>query len=481
MTGAGMKFDPEEFERWDPATKARVAAQLQDMLESPPAIWYCQRGRSCDGRPHEGVEYSHARSDQWPPPGADWFIWAILSGRGAGKTRTGAEWLRGMSKRHGRMAGIGRRTFDIRATLVEGDSGLIKTCEKARVEYTWEPSKREFTFSNGAKVYFYSAEEPDSLRGPQNEIAWLDEPAHMPLIQDVWDNLLLGLRIGPKPRVLITSTPLPTPWMKALVERPDTVVVRVSTYENLHNLAPSYRDTILSKFEGTRLGRQELHGEIIEDVEGAMWNKELIELAHIDLLLEDGSTDATTWGFDRIVVGVDPAGTANKKSDETGIIVCGVINGRYYVLADYTGKYSPDQWAKKAVHAYKVWNADRIVVEKNYGGDMVAANLRNQDENVPITEVTSRRGKDIRAEPVVGLYEQGRVKHYGDLSELEREQCEWVPGRGASPNRVDAMVHAITDLTGRSGPASIASAKGIQLARGPIGAGTGSRGGIYRP
>lgn len=473
-----MNFDPEEFEKWDPATKAKVAARLQEMIEEPPAIWYCPRGRDCDGQPHEGVEYSHARSDQWPPPGKDWFIWAILSGRGAGKTRTGSEWMRGMSKRHSRMAAVGRRTFDIRATLVEGESGLIKTCEKAKVGYTWEPSKREFTFANGSKVYFYSAEEPDSLRGPQNELAWLDEPAHMPLIQEVWDNLLLGLRIGPRPRILITSTPLPTPWMKGLVKREDTVVVRVSTYANLNNLAPTYRDTILSKYEGTRLGRQELHGEIIEDVEGALWNKELIELAHIDLYKDLMGSSPSEWPFERIVVGVDPAGTANKKSDETGIVVCGVLEGRFYVLADYTGKYSPDQWAKKVIHAFKVWHADRVVVEQNYGGDMVAANLRNQDENLPITEVNSRRGKELRAEPVVGLYEQGRVKHAGDISALEKEQCEWVPGSGPSPNRIDAAVHAITDLMGRGGPASIASARGIQLGAPVM---TPNRGRLYTP
>lgn len=458
-----VEVDLADYDKWDAKTKAALAARLQERIEKPAQVWFCKRGRACDGLPHDGVPYNHARQDQWPPNDLDWFIWLILSGRGAGKTRTGAEFFRKMSRKHSRMAGIGRRTTDIRSTLVEGDSGLIKVCERAGEEHLWEPSKREFTFSNGAKVHFYSAEEPDSLRGPQHELAWLDEPAHMPLIQDVWDNLLLGLRIGPKPRILITSTPLPIPWLKELVKREDTRVVRVSTYANLANLAESYRQAVIDRYEGTRLGRQELHGEIIEDVEGALWNGELIDAAKKGLW--DGSTDLTghDWPFERIVVGVDPAGTANPKSDATGIVVCGVLEGLYYVLADYTGVYTPDQWAKKVMRAYKEWHADRIVVEKNYGGDMVTAVLRNEDEHAPITEVTSRKGKVLRAEPIVGLYEQSKVKHLQGLSELETEQVEWVPGRSPSPNRIDAMVHAMTNLVGKGGPAQIASARNITM------------------
>lgn len=459
-----MSVDLEEFERWDPKTKAKVAAKLQARLEKPRKVWYCKKGRTCDGRPHDDIDYNHARSDQWPPPGVDWFTWLIMSGRGAGKTRTGSEFLRVMSKHHARIAAIGRRTFDIRATLVEGESGLIKTCENAGVEYLWEPSKREFTFTgNGSKVYFYSAEEPDSLRGPQNELAWLDEPAHMPLIEDVWSNLLLGLRLGPRPRILITSTPLPIPWLKTLIKRDDTHLVRVSTYANLDNLAESYRRTVIEQYEGTRLGRQELHGELIEDVEGALWSAEVLSLAQMlpeDVTAEPNPLDIE---WERIVIGVDPAGTANPKSDETGIVVCALYKGLAYVLEDATDRYSPDGWAKKVVSLYRKWGADRVVAEKNYGGDMVAANLRNQDENLPITEVTSRRGKQLRAEPVVGRYEQGRVKHLPGLEKVETEMLEWVPGESPSPNRIDAVVHALTNLGGKGGPASIASARGKSL------------------
>ena len=466
-----MAFDLEEYEKWDPKTKAEVAEMLRTRMETKIRAWYCQPdgmkyGRHCDGKAHGAYDYPHARADQWPPPGKDWFVWAAISGRGSGKTRMANEWCRRMSDTHPRIAGIGRSGKDIRATMVEGESGLIAVCEAAGHSYLWEPSKREFTFHNGGKVYFYTAEEPDSLRGPQHHLAWLDEPAHMPLIDLVWDNLLFGMRLGQQPRILVTTTPLPKKWLKDLVKEKTTKVVRVSTYANIDNLAPTFAAKIISKYEGTRLGRQELHGEIIEDVEGALWNKEMILAANdIDDRDFDGLpfTGYKGMDFDRIVVSVDPAGTSTKKSDETGIIVVARIGGTFYVLDDLTGKYSPDEWAKKVVHAYKKWSADRIVAEKNYGGDMVAANMRNQDENLPITLVTSRRGKEIRAEPIVGLYEQNRVFHVGDLSLLETEQLEWVPGEGASPNRIDAEVHGLTNLMNKGGAAAVAAPTGKSI------------------
>lgn len=490
-----IDFDPAEFESWDPSTQVEVATRLEKMLEKPGQAWYCRRGRRCDGKPHEGYPYPHARGDQWPPLGVDWFTWMILSGRGAGKTRTGGEWCRKMSEKHPRIAGVGRRGTDIRSTMVEGESGLIRVCEIAGIDYTWEPSKREFTFQNGGKVYFYTAEEPDSLRGPQHHLAWLDEPAHMPLIDLVWDNLLLGLRLGDRPRVLITSTPTPIKWVKNLVKEDDTVVVRVSTYANIDNLAPTFRKNVIKKYEGTRLGRQELHGEIIEDVEGSLWNAELIVLAH-QLVLEDfdGVPYDTYLGvpFERVIVAVDPAGTSTKRSDETGIIVVARIGRNFFVLDDLTGKYTPDGWAKKVVYAYQKWGADRVVAEKNYGGDMVRSNMKNQDENLPITLVTSRRGKAIRAEPIVGLYEQGRVHHVGGLPLLETEQTEWVPGVGDSPNRIDALVHGITNLMKAGGKGEVASAVGNRITQGAPGgisrqitptraSSTSRKAGIYRP
>ncbi len=452
-----VTFNPSEYERWDAKTQAEVADALERRMSNPPQVWYCMRGRGCDGLPHDNIPYNHARTDQWPPGTRNWFIWLMRSGRGGGKTRSATEWARKMSERIPRMGAIGRRIPDIRNTMVEGESGLIRICEYARMDYDWKPSTRTFTFANGSKMFFYTAEEPDALRGPEHGLLWFDEPAHMPLIQEVWDNALMGLRLGKDPKVLCTTTPVPTAWMKGLLLRDDVVDVRVSTYANLDNLAPSYRRTVIDRYEGTRLGRQELHGEVIEDVEGALWNGEMMDLARDvpestadDLLANPGR-------FERIIVGVDPAGTANKRSDETGIVVVGRMGDDFYVLDDLTGKYSPDQWAKKVALAYDKWQANMVVAEKNYGGDMVKANLRNQDEYMHIKMVTSRRGKDIRAEPIVGLYEQGRFKHLGSLSALETEQLEWVPGVTASPNRVDALVHAALELSGRSVEARVSS------------------------
>ena len=468
MTAKGMEtgmtdLDVSTFNSWDEKSQIKAAQILKDLETDPPKVWYCLNGRKCDGRPHDGIDYNHARPDQWPPA-LKFFVWLIISGRGSGKTRTGSEYVRKKSKVSPRIAVVGRRISDIRNTLVEGESGLIRICERAKVGYLWEPSKRIFTFDNGSKALFYSGEEPDALRGPEHSDAWLDEPAHMALINEVWSNLLLGLRLGNDPRILCTSTPLPIKWLKDLMLRADTHTVRVSTYANLENLAPTFRQSVIERYEGTRLGRQELHGEILEDVEGALWNSELLVWARdypddLERMLEL-IQDPRDLPLDRIVVSVDPAGTATKRSDETGIIVVGKMGDIFLVLDDLTGRYSPDIWAKKAIAAYKRWNADKIVAEKNYGGDMVRANFRNQDDMVPVKEVTSRRGKAIRAEPIVGLYEQKRVKHIGNLSDLEDEQMRWVPGVGDSPNRIDALVHGMVELSGRGGDAAIAAPSG---------------------
>lgn len=460
-----MAVDPEAFHGWDAKTQATAAKRLKDLVDNPPRIWYCNVGRTCDGLPHEGVPYNHARGDQWPPVGVDWFVWAMLSGRGAGKTRSGTEYARKMRKHVSRIAAIAQTTRDMRAVMVEGDSGLIRVCEAAKVEYDWKPTNREFTFlDTGCKVQFYTGEEPDSLRGPQHGLAWLDEPAHMPLIEEVWSNLVLGLRLGKRPRVLVTTTPLPIPWVKRTIALPTTRVVRVSTYANLANLAPTYREQVISQYEGTRLGRQELHGEVIDDVEGALWNGDLIEGTIIEGdFLRVMPENPRDWPWESIVVSIDPAGTSTKRSDETGIIVVGLLDNVFYVLEDLSGRHSPDVWAKIALKAYRNWKADRIVAEKNYGGDMVAHTLRNQDQNAPLTLVNSRRGKELRAEPVVALYEQRRVRHMRGLNDLETQQVEWVPSRGSSPDRVDALVHGITHLSSRTGRASIETAADMPL------------------
>jgi phage terminase large subunit-like protein len=454
----GDEFDPEEFKNWTPAAQERALEMLQN-IKNPPRIWYCKRGRTCDGKPHEGVEYPHARGDQWPPEGS-WRYWLCLSGRGAGKTRLGAEWVRKMSEHAPYIAMVGRTGPDVRNTMVEGDSGLIRVCEAANIGYTWEPSRALFTFANGCKVYGFSAEKPDRLRGPQYSLGWLDEPAHMAAIQEVWDNLMFGLRIkipgGTK--VLVTSTPKPIPWLKKMVNHPKARIATVSTYANIDNLDQDFREELLNTYENTRLGRQELHGEILGDVEGALWTWDLLEKCRVNV---EGTLEEFAATMDRIVVGVDPAGTSRRKSDETGIMVVGKRGGEMYVLYDASGRYTPERWARRVIELHDHWGADCIVVENNYGGEMVKATLTNISAFPRIREVNSTRGKLIRAEPVFSLYEQTKVHHVPGLTDFEGQLTEWVPGQGDSPDRMDAMVHAVHELTEHARPAEIRTASGF--------------------
>ena len=371
-------------------------------------------------------------------------------------TRSGAEWVRSITKRVDRIALVGRRGPDVRGTMIEGESGLINVCERAGMSYEWFPSRKEFVFGNGARAFGYSGEEPDTLRGPQHGAAWLDEPAHMPLIQDVWDNLTMGLRLAGLPggaKVLCTSTPLPLKWLKDLQGDERTRTVTVSTHKNLVNLDETFRRNVLDKYEGTRLGRQELYGEILEDVEGALWTHAIIEPYRNRA---DDEDFIAVEDMDRIVVGVDPAGTSSKRRDETGIVVVGRRGDHFYVIDDYSGHYTPEGWARSSWQAYDKYNADAVIAEKNYGGEMVLSTLRNHRPDGNAKLVHSRRGKTLRAEPVVGLYEQGRVHHFEGLDTLEEQQTEWVPDQDDSPDRVDALVHAITDLSGGKGPSAIA-------------------------
>ena len=303
----------EQVELWPVEARAAAMDALQAIKNGERRAWYCNRGRKCDGKPHEGFSYPHARGDQWPPPGQDWFVWFLSSGRGAGKTRTGSEYARKMSERVSRMALIAPTGADVRDTMIEGESGLMFVAALAGMKLKYEPSKRRITFPSGCIATTFSAEEPARLRGPQFGFAWLDEPAHMPLIEDVWDNLMFGLRLGTRPHVVLTSTPLPTKWVKTMQKDPTTRVVRVSTFKNADNLAPAYLERVKAKYAGTRQGLQELEGRLLEDVAGALWNTNLLVREEIDW------TD-----LDRIVVAIDPAGTANRRSDETGIIVAGI-------------------------------------------------------------------------------------------------------------------------------------------------------------
>lgn len=471
-------FDPDLYKRWTPKAQEEAAALL-DRLKTPPKVWFCQRGRTCDGEPHDEVPYNHARGDQWPPPFNDpWMFWVLRGGRGSGKTRAGAEWVRQMSEITPRLALIAPTSADARDTMIEGVSGLISVCEAAHVDYRWEPSKRRFTFANGAIATTFSGEEPDRLRGPQHGAAWVDEPAHYPNIEEVWSMMMFGLRMGARPRVAVTTTPTPIDWLKRLIADDRTVSAVVSTYANRSNLSADFLREMEEKYEGTRLGRQELHGEILMDVEGALWNWEMIEAAHF----ETNDTPYTlAEQMDRVVVAIDPAGTSTKRSDETGIVVVGIRDGIFYVLGDYSGKYTPERWARTAINHYQDFKADSIVVENNYGGEMVRSTLNNISEFPRLREVNSRRGKFIRAEPIVSLYEQKKVRHMPELNRLEVQLTEWVPGKGSSPDRLDALVHAMTELSEHGRPAEIASTQGLIIPRRQGKRGTPVYHGLTRP
>lgn len=438
--------------KWAPDGLAEGQKLVEDVLEGNLRAWYCKKGRTCNGKPHKGYPYSHARGDQWPPPGTEWFSWFLSGGRGSGKTRTGAEYARRMSERVGRMALIAPTGADVRDTMVEGESGLQFVCALAGQKIHWEPSKRRITFPNGCIATTFSGEEPDRLRGPQHGFAWLDEPAHMPQIEEVWSNLQFGLRLGMRPHIVLTSTPIPTPWVRRIQADERTEVVRVSTYANIDNLAPNFRELVIEQYEGTRKGRQELYGELLLDVEGAMWAVEMLQHAKV------------APEMDRIVVSIDPAGTANRRSDETGIVVAGRKGNDAYVLYDASAKYSPQGWAQRALSLYERYEADAIVVEKNFGGDMVKDVITRTEEGRALSPriivKQAMRSKALRAEPIVSLYEQGRVFHTGDQSKLETEMLSWIPGTGDSPNRVDAMVWALTELMNATGLGRIRSARG---------------------
>lgn len=401
------------------------------------------------GQPRDEWLWMHARKDQRPPKWSDpWLTWLLSGGRGSGKTRTGAEVTHRATKIVPRIILIAPTGPDFRETMVEGVSGLIETAPPDN-RPLWEPSKKKLTWPNGCIAQGFSAEEPDRLRGPQSGFIWADEPAHYDFPAKVMDNALFGLRMGNNPKVMLTTTPTPTKWMKETQQADDTETVRVPTYANLRNLADTFKRIVLDKYEGTRLGRQELYGELLEDVEGALWQWDMFRWIPEAPQLQ------------RIGVGVDPAGTKNKTSDETGIIVVGIgVDKNLYVLHDGTDKYSPRRWAETANAAYEDFSADCIVPEKNYGGDMVKFTLENAGyTGARIIPVNSRRGKAIRAEPVVALYEKKRVFHVGergDLSDLEDELTSWVPGLGDSPNRVDALVHVCTELAKHVMPATMA-------------------------
>lgn len=390
-----------------------------------------------------------ARDKQLPPEAA-WRVWLILAGRGFGKTRTGAEWVRmrvetGLA---GRIALVGETAADARDVMVEGESGILATCPPwFRPKY--EPSKRRLTWPNGAMATCFSADDPDQLRGPQFDAAWADEIAKW-RYEAAWDNLMMGLRLGRDPRCVATTTPRPRGWLSRLMNDKRTLVTRGATHENADNLAPGFLDQILARYAGTRLGRQEIGGEYLEDLPGALWTREMLETARAG----PGSAPEMV----RKVVAIDPAVTSHEGSDETGIVVAGVTSsgrdGVFWVLEDGSGRYTPDDWARRAINLWRKHSADALVCEVNQGGDMVRSTLRTVDPNVPIRMVRATKGKRLRAEPVSALYEQGRVRHAGSMPALEDQMAAFTgDAREGSPDRLDALVWALTDLAFGNRPA----------------------------
>lgn len=371
-------------------------------------------------------------------------MWLVLAGRGFGKTRIGAEWVKDRVQRGkaGRVALVAETAADARDVMVEGESGLLSIFPKGfRPKY--EPSKRRLTWPNGAIATTYSADDPEQLRGPQHDGAWADELAKWRYAQQTWDNLMLGNRLGERPQTVVTTTPRPIPLVKALVKDPSTHVTRGSTYDNLMNLAPSFRDDVVKRYEGTRLGRQELYADILDDVPGALWTWDMLE----------ATRTRQAPPLTRVAVAIDPAVTSGEQADETGIVVGGKSATQHgYILADWTCKLSPDGWARRALAAYDEFEADVIVAEVNNGGEMVEAVLRATCASLrrpmpPYKAVHASRGKRTRAEPVAALYEQGRAHHVGMWPLLEQQMCEFVPDQvDGSPDRVDAAVWCLTEL-----------------------------------
>ena len=398
----------------------------------------------------EWVEYVARPSQLTPKDSEDWNIWLILAGRGWGKTRTGAMDALIYAMRHPDVqVAVVTPTFgDLKRTAFEGPSGILRHipegCLMRGRGQGYNSSGAAIKLANGSQILGFSATEPDRLRGPQFHRAWCDELAAW-RYTETFDQLMFSLRLGSQPKCIITTTPRPTQLVQDLIKRDDTIVTRGSTFENAENLADSTLKMLREKYEGTTLGRQELYAEIIDKVEGALWTPNMIDDARIP---ESEERELT-----QIVIAIDPAVTANEKSDETGIVVCGKDSqNHFFVLEDASGKYTPDGWAREVVRLFYEWQADRCVAEVNNGGDLVERLLRSVDKYIPYRAVHATRGKLIRAEPVSALYEQGRVHHLGSFPALENQMCTYTADRNQpSPDRLDALVWGISEMSKSSG------------------------------
>ncbi|MET3854006.1 terminase family protein [Rhizobium sp. OAE497] len=381
------------------------------------------------------------RLEQMAPVG-DWRTWLLLGGRGSGKTRAGAEWVHGLAsagqRSDLRIALVAETLGDAREVMIDGISGICRIARRNRPDF--EISRRRLVWPNGAVAQVFSSEDPESLRGPQFHLAWCDELAKWKHGQETWDMLQFSLRLGAAPRQLVTTTPRPVPLLKALIADEGTRLTRISTLANRANLAPGFIDVLAARYGRTRLGRQELDGELIEDREDGLWKRGQIEAL----------VTRVTGALRRIVVAVDPPAAAGAQSC-CGIVVAGIeVSGRAVVLADCSVEgLSPAGWAGAVVRAYQRFGADRVIAEINQGGDMVSAMLKSTDATLPVSSVRATRGKFLRAEPVAALYEQGRVVHAGRFTALEDQMCDFGPdglSNGRSPDRLDALVWALTAL-----------------------------------
>ena len=382
--------------------------------------------------------------DGQTPPAGDWRIWLLMAGRGFGKTRAGAEWVRGIAEADGgaRIALVAATLGEARSVMVEGDSGLLSIARPAQ-RPVWEPSLRRLRWPGGAVASLYGASEPDALRGPQHSHAWCDEIAKWPFGPQAWDNLALGLRLGARPRIVATTTPRPVPLLRTLIARSGVATTGGRTEDNRAHLAADFLAAVEQSYGGTRLGRQELDGELIEEIEGALWRRDLIERCRVGTLPQ----------VTRVVVGVDPPAGASATSDACGIVVVGLGgDGHGYVIEDASVRgLGPEGWARAVAMAAARHGADRVIAEANTGGAMVESVLRAADAGLPVRLVHASRGKVARAEPVAALYERGRVLHVGAFPALEDEYCGLLAGGGyagpgRSPDRADAAVWALSAL-----------------------------------
>ena len=430
------------------ATDSRAAFLLGLPRRERKALLAGMSPRQHQALRHHWRLWAHA--GQLPPDG-EWLGWLILAGRGFGKTRAGAEWVRAIAENdpQARIALVGASLGEARSVMVEGDSGLLALAPRGR-RPRFEPSKRQLRWPSGAQATLFAAGEPESLRGPQHSHAWCDEIAKWDngKAESAWDNLLLGLRLGERPQVVATTTPRAVPLLKRLLDHPGIAVTRGRTFDNKANLPPRFIAAVRREYGRSALGRQELDGELITDIEGALWTRALLEACRHAAVSGTGEGSAA-WS--RVVVGVDPPASAT--GDACGIVVCALgADGTAHVLADASvEKASPERWARAVARAADAWQADRVVAEANQGGAMVASVLRAADLALPVRLVHARQGKTARAEPVAALYEAGRVRHAGQFPALEDQLCGLLAGGayqgpGRSPDRADALVWALTEL-----------------------------------